>query len=302
MHCFIVTTTYQLMTALHIQHLNKFEAELFILRNFIDAADMINKLKDTDLFKSVLPAVEARNSKYRNRYTDIWFGTESDYQISLINSNILAKLHLIDAGTFSYLSSSTLNKTLPRRVEDIYLFEPSMCGNQMALSKIKLQKIGEDNLFCDIINTLFERKNKINYADVNVIYLTHKNEFNISQYTDITEKILKRVDDDSKVIKLNPLDSADEYSRLVENYNYKIDSSSEAWEIIAKNKLNSDKVLMGVFNTSLFTPKLMFDIEPNIVFTYREYSKYLNINLLQEFDRLATRLKCLYRDGMVEWW
>lgn len=50
-----------------------------------------------------------------------------------------------------------------------------------------------------------------------------------------------------------------------------IDDTMNLWEFVNLKYIRNDTVLIGIFSTALFTPKLLFDLEPIIVFTFLLY-------------------------------
>ncbi len=75
--------------------------------------------------------------------------------------------------------------------------------------------------------------------------------------------------------------------------NFALDTSHAMWEIVASTCVDDDSVLMTVFSTTLFVPKLSYDMEPRLVFTYKLSYKG---EAADRMDGLVKRLRARYRD------
>lgn len=68
-----------------------------------------------------------------------------------------------------------------------------------------------------------------------------------------------------------------------------IDDKGVLWEYICAGKINNANILIGYFSTSQFIPKLLFNKEPFIIFTFKLFGQNtVNEKFQNEVDRLKT--------------
>lgn len=92
------------------------------------------------------------------------------------------------------------------------------------------------------------------------------------------------------IIRLHPRDNKIEYSK----YSLMIDSSKANWELISASEITDNHILISKNSTAALIPKLLYDKEPVLIFTYRLYSAFHGLN---EFELLIKKLKSAYSDG-----
>lgn len=74
-----------------------------------------------------------------------------------------------------------------------------------------------------------------------------------------------------------------------------VDKEKSFWETSCIGKISDRSVLISAFSTTMFTPKLLYDKEPFLIFTYKLY-KYETVKK-QNLDILCGRIKDFYKDS-----
>ena len=64
-----------------------------------------------------------------------------------------------------------------------------------------------------------------------------------------------------------------------------MDTTNNMWEMECAKQITESHILIGCFSTAQFTPKLIFNVEPTIVFTYKLY-KNMSVDVEQTVERL----------------
>ncbi len=98
-------------------------------------------------------------------------------------------------------------------------------------------------------------------------------------------KIMDRYFHSNIIVRPHPQETNKYYGSL------KTDKKLMQWEIICGECINNNSVLIGKFSTAQMTPKLIYDKEPIVVFTYKLYG-IKNENIVN----VVKRLKNFYRD------
>ena len=65
------------------------------------------------------------------------------------------------------------------------------------------------------------------------------------------------------IVRLHPRQTENSYE------GFRRDTAGNMWELECANSIGNDHVLMGLFSTAQFTPKMMFGTEPTLVFLYK---------------------------------
>lgn len=77
---------------------------------------------------------------------------------------------------------------------------------------------------------------------------------------------------------------------------FDMDDHKEMWELICAEQITDSHVLLSDFSTAQFIPKMLFDIEPYIIFGYMLASDYLTPEQMEEYHSLIRRTREKYHD------
>ena len=91
------------------------------------------------------------------------------------------------------------------------------------------------------------------------------------------------------IVRPHPREKEREYCGL------DIDRSSTLWELICASSITDDHVLISLYSSALVSPKIMYDREPVVIFTYKLLQPPGNARTAVMED-LIERLRSSYRD------
>lgn len=142
------------------------------------------------------------------------------------------------------------------------------------------------------INDIFSYSKDRDYDEKRLIFFSQPHETH-EPYT-IDYRVLEYISTRSDyIVRLHPEDT------IVVDEDITVDNSNQMWELLCKDCVNEDTILVGMFSTAQVTPKILYDIEPVIVFTYRMYEEYLSKREIEEFDEVTKRILSLYGSNKV---
>lgn len=176
-------------------------------------------------------------------------------------------------------------------VDTIFLNNP-LCYNgakKVSVRPLKL-KLSEDQE--QIINNIFNYVPVYNYPKC--VFLNQP-VTDIFDYLQVEKSLVDRTNDilgGHFLLRLHP---SEKRSEVYELYEDKIDKTNNMWELTCAKFDSDNYVLIGCFSTAQFSPKLMNDKEPYLVFTYKIFSN-LDEKRKTAFDRYINFFKGKYRE------
>lgn len=240
----------------------------------------------------------------RKNYKSIYVSYPLAFMIDLHNAFPRADVFFIEDGTGAYFGniadrSSNLFKKIDKIFFDgqksinpiaIYYSNPQLSKSTLEAEKRALPTIDKkENLA--VLEKIFGYKENSIYRDNKIIYLTQPLEEREGFIKENQEKIEKVIEDtfsSSVVARVHPRHFGVEFDKM------QIDTYANLWELECINQISDENVLIGAFSTSQFMPKILKNVEPTIIFTY----KMLFTNLDDEFwkgtDKFIADFKSLY--------
>lgn len=158
----------------------------------------------------------------------------------------------------------------------------------------RLEFLGEKNAKTDeILKKIFYSKTPDKkYYRKRCIYLNQP----ICDFDDAHKEAEKTIYDglcellkDDMVVRLHP--------REMEQGIYRkstVESGKSMWEMICKNYINDNSLLIGMSSTAQFVPKFMYNFEPYVIFTYKLYDE-LSYKNVERYEKLFILLKSTYK-------
>lgn len=212
------------------------------------------------------------------------------------------KIHFFDDGLGSYSGSIIevssfdrfLRKTLigKKAVDfeyDLYLYSPELFRGYQN-KDVVINKINIADKDKDVIRKIFH----LNIGDItrgeNILFDTiPTDEFTpqgVIKYRDIVQRIIDR---GNIVIKQHPRNNEERY-----NAPY-FENTAIPFEVYCSQKNYDNSIFFTSCSTAVFTPKLIYDQEPSIVFLYKALSEYRKSNN-SDCDKLVSCLKRMYKN------
>lgn len=230
-----------------------------------------------------------------------------------INKNAVA--YLLEDGVSSYTSRTSdinrrsfffrlANKTFLRRmlIADIkghLLYKPEMyCGEKAFIEKLPEHKVQNRNIY----NLIFKYLDNDLYNSHQFIYLGapyYGLKLLMSNPSDADSGIEERckllVDDAMKALKKRSFVYRIHPIEKIEKSYYEefciLDNCKNMWEMECQNSITNDHVLLSFFSTAAFSPKIIYDKEPYVIFLH----KITGFNFFNA-DSLIYRLQSMYTD------
>lgn len=224
--------------------------------------------------------------------------------LSFITSN--KNIYMFDDGAASYFSFNIENRLITNlfytilgknlkkiRPKKLFLNDKTLVVDKWNQYYDELQQLPEinekiENIYKDIFDVEEYEINK--YKSSNVIYFNQPNDNKLSNYEHIEKELIEIIKKyNNSIVRMHP--RTKNFANDIAN----IDGSNTMWEILCKY-LSDDLVLVGNFSTALLTPKLFYNKEPYIIFTFMMYDKYfknntINDNLIQFLNKFKNCYK-----------
>lgn len=238
-------------------------------------------------------------------YSYIFVSTLTRFGMAMIMSNPNAKTCYFDDGLGTYIGkigikSITKKRKLVYKVlrkdyrhlhpEVLYVNNMDMCFSQWDVpirSLPSLVTISEN--FKEILYNVFMPPDPV-YKEKKVILLSqpyYKIERGIKDNTDV---VCENLNKKSYIVRLHPLEGKIENSSLI------IDNSNTLWELICAEYISDDNILIGKCSTAQLVPKILFNKEPIVIFTYKLYT-YISIELQKKYHEIYLIAKKSYKNS-----
>ncbi len=320
---FVCHTPYQVVNALGLAQESE-KADICICGQFADAAAVAENLKKTGIFQNVLlyknfktyrgavqkavtllrlcvPAVtlatlrvgKAVNSNYRALY----FSYFTPFTDCLKLTNPQATVHMYEDGVGSYcitdleafartgifkaFNTVLFNNALTYSAKSLHLNRPACYMGVPYDTVAQLPALTDTTA----LETVFGYRENTVYAENRYVYLTQPlAETAVGEKANAVEDMLLAACGDRAVLRVHPRQNREQFAA------YTQDTAGNLWELECAKQITDDHILIGAFSTAQFTPKMLFDKEPTVVFTHKLYG-----NLLDTADAMIEILKKMYR-------
>lgn len=246
---------------------------------------------------------EIKPQSLKNRYDKIFSSVMTCFVSALIKLNKKAEFSLFDDGLGSYYGDivyngggiayrcfSKITKTgiYAKRAEKLYVNNKEMCQSKAADIFIQIPKM--DDSFFEIANRVFSLKESIS-ENKRIIFLSQPSTGLQTIENDMQRLVeILRVYKDNVTVRLHPREI--NYEKYKE---FQLDTSGELWELKVSKMDMDDMILIAAHSTAQITPKVIFDKEPSLIFTYYLSTAYTDIEK-KAFDDISNNLKNHYRD------
>lgn len=213
-----------------------------------------------------------------------------------------AELSLFEDGTYSY-GCLEVEKSFVRAVAErilyggngidectqMYVKHPEKVKQGRKLVKLlNIKGKADDRMLEDILLPLFNSsKTAIDQFDRDVIIFDQNLE--LSDIKSAQKKIAKDTSDifgkKNTIVKLHPSSRDVQYEDGVQTFSEKI-----PFELVLSYQSMDNRLLISIFSTACMSPKLDFDQEPYVIFTYKLFGDkfILNASYLDQIDQLRS--------------
>ncbi len=317
----------------HKKQEQEMETDLYIGRNFADVEGVYVRLKGTGLFEKIFmydmpqlkgprrrlrKLIELRfprkyisrviqgNKHVRADYAQVWCTIPTEFSMAMLFLCKSAEMIHFDDGTGSYHGnindiaiSDIRNRVYPILGMDIKRLEPkalfvnntNLCKSKITNNILALPNLkNADEKLCNMIKDVFMYQGDGYYNKYKLIYLTHpeevRNENDIKTEAAVID-VFKRYEKD---VLIRPHPRKKDVG--IEELN--IDKYNDMWEMVCAEQITDEHVLAGMFSTAQFVPKLIFEKEPFLIFTYKLYQEIYSKERMKEFETMIADIKLSY--------
>ncbi len=311
------------------------KSDIYIYHQFKNSREIAGRLRDSGIFNHVydvevqkqrspfmqkcvtiyrllLPkkAFRAMAGKqapvYRTNYQNICVSFPTAMTITLHNAYPRAKVIYLEDGIGSYFGdltteyTSRLFKLADRffangewalRADEAYLSNPQLSGNGLSCETHRLPRM-ENGEKGSLIQTVFDYRENDLYKD-SVVYLTQPLEEK-EHYLPESEKelaeILRDTQQEKLVVRIHPRQSGWEMPGVT------IDAFANLWELECVRQICDGNILIGAFSTAMFMPKILTDMEPVLIFTYRLLFSQYDDPFWKGAEQFIETFRASYRD------
>ena len=226
------------------------------------------------------------NESYSCLYITYVGDRSSIFYNKMIKNNPNLDVHFYEEGISVYLSGSVnfaesnrrkvLNKlmgikSVNEHISSLFVYKQALLNNntQVELKKIyPIEGLKRDYLkkYYKVDSKIY-KKYKFIFFDQYFYYDEKDEKYPLFKNYDkniMVNDVFKGVNKDEVLIKMHPVHHADEYS----SSEFKVDySEGKIWESIILDLGDSlnKKVFVTLFSTAVFSPKIMFNLEPTII-------------------------------------
>ncbi|MCI9077631.1 MAG: hypothetical protein HFH68_01735 [Lachnospiraceae bacterium] len=304
-------------------------ADAYIQVKFSNADELIHRVTKKKIFKNIYLLKPDKNGKlkhlgiinalffprfyikivhnidvYSKHYQKIFIAFATKTFDFLIASSGCKNIIGFDDGIGSYLGDPFSDNYKKR-----YMYFRKITGHGYFVDKVYLNNperyrgISERKVFpiCDkldsagknLIYEVFNYRDSDLYRNYNVVYLnqpiTHIPDYYLKEKEIVNilgkklkEKIIIRFHPNEKNKKLYP--------------GFQTDNENNMWELLCKEQIDSNFLLVGYFSTAQFLPKFIADTEPFIIFTFKLYTG-IKDNICKNYCDLVEAVKNSYESS-----
>lgn len=224
------------------------------------------------------------------------------FAINIYNAVKDLKVYFIDDGTASYFGDFRRDDITPLyrlfntvfhrgpmsyKVEKFFANNKEICKTEICDNIIQLPPFVKNSAVEEKMDLVFSYRDNTYYKDKKVIYLTQPLTDETAVGASATEKeqaLLSAIQEDV-LLRVHPIQKPEEYA------GFQKDDVNNLWELECAKQLTDDHVLVAWFSTAQFVPKMIFNKEPTVVFTYELFGSNR-----EEFENMVEMLRSLYKD------
>ena len=237
------------------------------------------------------------------KYDIITVTSGTEFEIAMTRVFPCANTIAYDDGLGSYVGDIVHNQTLNwfwKRFRDtskikpicLYVNNVDFCESTISDNHKPLRKIQDNLETLKYIDYIFNYKFQNIYRKKKYIYLTQPMKEIAFDYNKVQDDILNTIAvyKNNLIIRYHPRDIRSDYG------NIEADNINTLWELICNNEINDNHVLISVCSTAQIMPKLMFNKEPYLIFTYKMYPEYKNQLIVGSFNKTIENLRKVYKN------
>ena len=174
---------------------------------------------------------------------------------------------IIDESSYKYPFLNKLFKTdaYSFNIKKLYINNKDFCKSTITNNVEQLPLLNKDNKAVEIIKQVFQYNNESLLNNHRLIILEQpldgKGHYNGKKIKDVADQL--DLNGLSPLVRLHPRQKDLVYG------NADMDTINNMWELECFNTITDNHVLMSFYSTVQFTPKMMGNVEPYLIFLYK---------------------------------
>ena len=250
-------------------------------------------------------------------YDEVYFSNVLVPGEAIVNINENIHVFWIDDGIGSYTGGLTdpvkfhrhysflyvMAGLNPSRLypEAVYLLNPDYCGKHPFCEDIRKVPNNLTEEWDRIIRKVFDYKTSDLYVAPVAVYLTDTNDLglvdnNRNELSELQESIYDVCNDNGYrlVRRKHPRELGDNVTPTY--VDFETDTINNMWELVSKDEITAQHVLISWFSTAQFSPCLLYGKEPWVIFLYKIQRNGIDVNLRERLEQGTEVLRSHYKE------
>ena len=305
--------------------------DVFVEMWFKNAEELCDKLEETKLFNKVYRCYRKNEVKldrlvdligYRriiegytfndyslidNHYDQLFVGDRGLLGVALSYMN-KPDVFIYDDGIITYSGNCIIdertykypwiNKLLKLdaysfNIRKLYVNNKDFCKSTISKNIEQLPLLNKDNKAVDIIKKVFNYNPDSLLNGHRMVILEQplegRENYNDTKFIDIVNEL--DIKEFNPLVRLHPRQKDLKYESI------DMDTVNNMWELECIETITDEHILLSFFSTVQFSPKMIANKEPYVIFLYKLFLTRLDGNEIPWFDEMICQLKEKYSDS-----
>lgn len=304
--------------------------DVFVEMIFKNAEEICNKLEETKLFNKVIRCYKKNikldkftdllgykkilsiydfsdNSFKTNKYDQLFVGDRSLLGVALSYMN-KPNVFIYDDGIITYSGNCIVNEKTYKypflnklfktdvfsfNIKKLYVNNKEFCRSTISENIEQLPLLNNDNKALPIIKDIFKYNENSLLRNHDLLILEQpieeKQNYNGVKFIDVVNSL------DIKTLK--PLVRLHPRQKDLVYENIDMDTVNNMWELECINTITDKHILVSFFSTVQFSPKMIANKQPYVIFLYKLFLSNLDGLEIPGFEEMIQQLKDKYDDS-----
>lgn len=242
------------------------------------------------------------------QYTDVYISMAFRFSIAFVFGCPDATVHYYDDGLGSYLGKiyehtidlkwkltyGFFGKSYKCLYPDVrHVYNVGLCKSEMSGELVEIPRENYlDEKYREFLSKLFHYERNDIYDKKRMVYLTRPNDFKKEQIDALDAEIEKKLLMCKKecLLRVHPRDSRTDIVPIDR------DEMLKLWELVCLDSIREDMSLIGWFSTAQFIPKILYDMEPEIVLIFPMYKDCFSEDWMRKYFQFTEDVRDIYRE------
>lgn len=326
--CLICETPYQVYNAINLRSTMMSDAvvDVFIGEVFFNATEIAKHLNESSLFNNTF-TYKVKNTNFVNKiyelffprnylkflvdksddcsfvYSKIFMSSPTHFSMAMVAYNRNAEVVYFDDGIGSYIYDIGLHNLTPKRkicyklgfrnikrfeFSKVYLYSPQLIIDDK--TEVAKLEVSENERIKSLIDKVFDYHKDSLYHKKIVYFAMPSQDFGDRLQEEKVIEVLEKYKEEC-IVRLHPRENNPDFFNFAS-----VDRGINQWELIAKDEITDQHILIGIYSTAQVVPKTLFDKEPYIIFQYKLYRNLFTDEQIHNMEKYITNLRNEYRN------